>query len=445
MFQVGFSKQDLEHALRPVLPVREERIEAIALYLKSETLRSIWITLDFMDFDLHVVSTLTDAVQEATGIHREHIHIVTTHNHGGGEPDLNILADLTVQCAQNAMLCAVPAQMRWCRCKADRQLNLIRRYPVPELGGVNTLYYGATEETGFDSAPFAEYAIDSVKNGRLRYSGQAETSRPVAPLPPGDDMVIAVQFCDPAGNTVGTIVRFAAHAVCCNLDDSYSSDYPYHVRKAVEQTFGGIGLFWNGPCGDIAPAMGDKTDGTQVKLGNHIAQLAANALKNASYSPIHTFRDTSVPIPLPVRSEVQTNTVCLPAAVPDALPARRKHLEKQLLTELMDFLQKKYRNGEKQPAETITVSLGLLTLNDLTFTAFPGETFFATGQALQEAFPKQHICTVTEHGRTVMYLPPQEECELGGYESVCRTTAAHAESILRSCAQTAAAEFMEYS
>ena len=45
MIQVGFAKQDLEHALRPVLPVREERIEAIALYLKSETLRSIWITL----------------------------------------------------------------------------------------------------------------------------------------------------------------------------------------------------------------------------------------------------------------------------------------------------------------------------------------------------------------------------------------------------------------
>ena len=442
MVQVGFAKKDLEAALHPVLPVREERIEAIALYLASEELRCVWITLDFMDFDLQVVSTLTDAIFEATGIPKNHIHILTTHNHGGGEPLLAILAELAAACAKTAMQNAAPAKMRWIRSKTDRQLNLIRRYPIPELGGVNTLYFGPTEATGFDSAPFAQYAIDAVTHGRLSYSGQAETTRPAAPLPAGDEEIFALQFCDLQNRTIGTVVRFAAHAVCCNRDGSYSSDYPYHIRKGMEDAFGGVCVFWNGPCGDIAPAMSSKTDGTQRTLGDHIAKLAAAALRKASYAPIHAFHDTSVSIPLPVRPEVQAGAVALPDVLPDSLPQRRIYLETHLLTGLMGFLQGKYRNGEPSPGNTISVSLGLLQLNDLLFAGFPGETFSVTGKALQDALPEKHICTVTEHGRTVMYLPPEADCARGGYESVCRTTATGAEAILRGKAIQESAAFV---
>ena len=39
--------------------------------------------------------------------------------------------------------------------------------------------------------------------------------------------------------------------------------------------------------------------------------------------------------------------------------------------------------------------------------------------------------TVTEHGRTVMYIPPDEERRLGSYESICSVTDFGAETILR--------------
>lgn len=443
MFQVGFSKQDLEAALQPKMTVREERIEAIGLYLADEHLQSIWVTLDFMDFDLNVVNTLTDAIHKATGIDPENIHIVTTHNHGGGEPDLLSLSQLTALCAKNAVENAKPAQMRWARCQTDRQVNIIRRYPVPEFGGMNTMYYGATEENGFNCAPFAEQAVQSVKEGRLCYSGQRETARSPMALPVGDPDVVSLQFRDPSGSILGTVVRFAAHAVCCNLDDSYSSDYPYHVRKGIEQAFGGICIFWNGPCGDIAPCMTAKADGTEKKLGNYISELASNALNSISFLPITSFKDTSVPVFLPVRNELRNGMPALPEAIPEAIPQRRQYLEQRLLIELADFLQRKYRNGEKSPADTICASLGFLQLNDLLFAAFPGETFSVTGKALQKAFPKKEICTITEHGRTVMYLPPQTDHSLGGYESVCRTTAADAERYLRNAAQNAVAEISD--
>ena len=108
----------------------------------------------------------------------------------------------------------------------------------------------------------------------------------------------------------------------------------------------------------------------------------------------------------------------------------------------MGFLRQKYQHGEEYPEDTIAVSLGFLTLNDMTVVGFPGETFSVTGKALQEAFPEKHICPITEHGRTVMYLPPEAECARGGYESVCRTTATGAEAILRDKAIQESAAFV---
>ena len=242
------------------------------------------------------------------------------------------------------------------------------------------------------------------------------------------------------GVSESTVVRFAAHAVCCNRDDSYSSDYPFHVRKGIEEIFGGIGLFWNGPCGDIAPCMTAKTDGTERKLGAYLSALAAKSLCSVDFSPVIAFSDTAVRVALPVRSELRAGIPALPEDIPEMLSQRRQYLEHRLLTELADFLQRKYRNGEEAPGDTICISLGFLQLNELLFDAFPGETFSVTGKALQDAFPNKVICTVTEHGRTVMYLPPEEDCKLGGYESVCRTTESSAEQDLRLAAQRAAAE-----
>ena len=47
------------------------------------------------------------------------------------------------------------------------------------------------------------------------------------------------------------------------------------------------------------------------------------------------------------------------------------------------------------------------------------------------SFPELDLVTVTEHGRTVMYLPPEEEFAKGGYETVCKLTVPHAERVLR--------------
>ena len=122
---------------------------------------------------------------------------------------------------------------------------------------------------------------------------------------------------------------------------------------------------------------------------------------------------------------------CGTASTPPAdLPRLRRYLEKEYLNKFIPFLRDKAEENGRIP-ETLTVSLGFLRLNNFFVTAFPGETFSSTAKELKDAFPELTLCSVTEHGRTVMYLPPTEEFRLGGYESVCMTTAAGSEEILR--------------
>lgn len=444
MIKVGFSKTDLEKALLPrEWYVREERIEAISFCIESEKTRAIWIILDFMDFNRKVTDTLKSATEKKTGISREHIHIVTTHNHGGGEPDCRILAELVADGAMAAMNAAKPAEMRYVFTRVDKQVNYIRRVYIPEIEKVATVFFGTSEKTGYDSAPFVERFMEFLKKGDLCYSGGIETKRPFNPLPSGDDELVAIQFRDACGVTIGSVVRFAAHAVCCNRDGSFSSDYPFYVRRRMEKEFGGIAAFMNGPCGDIAPGLIDKYEGTERTLGEYLAEIAITAIEHLPFETIEGFDDAEFEIRLPVRREVMEGRVTIDDDLPEDLKKRYEYLDKKSLGGLMNFLREKYTEGEETVNDEISVFMGFLRIGDMVFAGFPGETFSVTGVALQQAFPGLDICTVTEHGRTVMYLPPEADCELGSYESVCKTTARNGEEVLRTGAIGALESFLD--
>ncbi len=433
MVKVGFSKTDLFEALKPqdFVMKEDERVEAIAFYVQKNEERAVWIVLDFMDFNRKVTDFLKNSVFEATKIATEKIHIVTTHNHGGETPDLDVLGKLVGDGARKAVESSEPAKMRYVFTSVQKQVNIIRRLFIPEIDGVGTQFYGASEKNGFNSAPFAEKVVNSLKDGKQCFGYGDETERPYTPFEPGDEEVVAVQFVNKNNETIGTIVRFAAHAVCCNLSKRFSADYPFHIRRKMEECYGGTALFFNGPCGDIAPGLDQKTDGTEVVLGEYIAECAISALEKLPFEEIECFRDCKVEIKLPVRKEVLENEVEIPEKMPDELPLRREYLEKRQLSGLMGFLRSKYTEGEIAPDDKISVFVGILQLGDLIFVAFPGETFSTTGNAVKNAFPNAEICTVTEHERTVMYLPTEEDFSYGSYEAVCKTTAPESEKILR--------------
>ena len=421
---IGMAKQDLEAALRPLpVSVSEERVCAVALYTVSKEVRAVWIELDFMDFNFKVVSTLQRYVAEATGIDIYHVHILTTHNHSGGEPDLQTLANLVASCAQEAVKSAKPAQIRKALTAIPRQVSFIRRIYVPEIDGATSMFYGVSDRDGFDSSPHTEHVIQSLREGKLTYRDLAETDRPYTPYTPGDPVVAAIEFRGEDGTCIGTVVRFASHVNCNNYGSILASDFPHYLRQKMEATVGGTAMFITGPCGNICPSMTKKNDGSAAMIGGLLADTAMEVLSKTEFVTLEMVEDRSVPISLPVRQEVRTRCVEIPEAMPEDLPNRRRYLEKVDTRNSMDFLWEKYQEGEAERKDTVDITIGMLKLNDLLLVGFPGETFYETGEAVRKAFPETEIVTATEHDRTVMYLPPYDQLPQGGYETVCRVTA----------------------
>ena len=272
-----------------------------------------------------------------------------------------------------------------------------------------------------------------------------ETDREYERFAEGDKEIFACEFVTPDGRPIGSIVRFAAHAVTANRPGSFSSDYPYYVRRKIEEKFGGICMFLNGPCAEIAPSMLNKFEGRERTIGSSIADLVITSLSDKSYESLEKFFDSKFEIKLPARPEVIANDVDIPDEIPDNLPERRRYLEKKVLKSTLPFLREKYTEGELSLTDEISVFVGALTLGDITLVAFPGETFYKTGSKVKSSFPDKKLVTVTEHERTVMYLPPREDFLLGGYETTCKLTDIHAEEVLLEGAVNNLKKFFERS
>ena len=313
----------------------------------------------------------------------------------------------------------------------EKQVSILRRLYISEIDGTATLYFGASEENNFDSSLFKNNVISCLKQAKeTNYMGEEHDDIP-SPFPPGDNELTVIEFAKSDGEPIGSVVRFAAHAVCANRKGSYSSDYPYYVRSLMSEKFGGISMFLNGPCGEIAPCMQDKYEGREKILGYYLAESALMAIEDKPFKQIEFLNDAKFSIDLPVRKEVLDNFVNVSDALPSSLSGMRRHLETVRLNKTLEFLREKYINGEAKHTDEISVLVGLLQINDLLIVAFPGETFYKTGKIVKESFENINICTITEHERTVMYLPPKEDFELGGYEAVCKLTAPNSEEILR--------------
>lgn len=430
MVRVGFSKMLLIEAAEENLAHREP-IEGIFLCLESEDGTYIFATLDYMDFNRKYTDTLRAKMSEHCRIPESNIHILTTHNHGGGKPRLDVLAELCAQGALKAMFCLKQAVVRYKFIMVEKQLSIIRRLYIPETEGVSTLYFGACEKNGFDSSLFREHVVEQIRNGHDCNSIGVTSSYEKLPFPYGDRELFVMEFATTDGEPIGSILRFSAHAVCANRGDSYSSDYPYYARKTMEELFGGISLFWNGPCAEIAPAMLDKYEGRERVLGEYIAKAAYNAVQDEKFSILRFLSVKKAEIKLPVREEVLKMEVDIPKSMPTSLPERKRYLEKVRLKSTLPFLDEKYREGEDAPDESVAAFVGILKLNGVTFVAFPGETFSKTAKTVKDNFPEMEMVTVTEHERTVMYLPAAEDFRLGGYEAVCKLTDENAETVLR--------------
>jgi hypothetical protein len=451
--RAGFSNIVVNAAL-PEGKAFHEDIEVNAMWLGGSGAECCWCAMDFMDFDRPSVECVRASVSETLGLRPENIHILTTHNHGAPPPEelnIDLLARKTAICVSAAKERSAPAFIRYGETEAPSQINCLRRLYLEELDGSVTFFFGPCQENNYDSGPSLRNFIFQLKeNHEAVYAGACAEAEKAAlnirperlRLPAADARIQTLLFERGDGAALGTVCRFAAHAVCCNSPDYYSSDFPFYVRKTLRDRLGGGAIFLNGPCAEIAPGVPDKKSGFEKKLGALIGGSAVKSLGGSEPERLVSVKDLSLDVSLPLRAEMRLEKEDAKSEISKIqnlmranggstpLPELKRLAERVRLLRTLGFLKQKAR-GENSAEKHLTVRLGKLELNNITLLAFPGETFSSTAIEIERACPGRKIITVTEHERTAMYIVPANEIHRGGYESGCGMTTADAERILR--------------
>jgi len=248
---VGFSCSILNEALPPDRPIKED-IEVNTAYFRQGNLACCWIVMDFMDFDLAAIDWIKDRVAETCSILPEHVHVMTTHNHGAADVELlniGLIAEKTAEAVKAAANTAVRGYLRFAQVSVREQLSYVRRLHVEEFGSSTTLFFGPCKANGFNTSEFLKYQLHSLTEKReMPYCGKSETASRLIPFlhqtddilaPPANPLVSILLFERKNGVAIGCICSFAAHAICCNRPEYYSSDYPYYVRQTLQKKTGG--------------------------------------------------------------------------------------------------------------------------------------------------------------------------------------------------------------
>lgn len=424
----GFGRADLADCLPERRPVDGPVQANVVCFRSPDGGQALYCVLDFMDFDFAAVETLKAAAMSVSGIDAGNVHILTTHNHGAGAlPELEIarLVPALTQAVRQALSGMEPLFMAFAEIRVPEQLNYHRRIRLKEFEDrrSTTIYWGPSPENGYGAEASLALQMEVLRrDGACSFGGsnEANPDENGRRMPPADPCLAVWRFTNSAGAVKGWFCRFAAHAICCNHPGHYSGDFPAYVRSTLEEAVGGQAIFFNGPCGEIAPGLPDKHSHYEVKLGRRLAQLALEALEDKPVLPLTQMVDRSAGVPVSIRKDFPGRRE--PEPIPPFLPEleqKRIEGERQLLLSRKGFLESKMETPDG-PGEA---RIGLLRLNNTLLLSLPGETFWASGEKILRKCrlnAGESLVTATEHDRTLMYIVPLEECSLGGFENTCR-------------------------
>jgi hypothetical protein len=131
---------------------------------------------------------------------------------------------------------------------------------------------------------------------------------------PTDDELTALKLIDGHNNTIATFINFPCHPVMTMTGNLISADFPGYLSKALEQEFGGVGIFFNGAQGNINPFMYNKYDSPYMmgdpemykaaeKFGKDLAKYAIKALKHGHLFKNLPMKTTKRNVNLPLENQ----------------------------------------------------------------------------------------------------------------------------------------------
>ncbi len=199
--------------------------------------------------------------------------------------------------------------------------ELVRRYPEMEIDelvvssththeGVDTMGYWGQLYLNTDGkfpayqAFLRSQMIDAIHDAWA--SRQEATMKLAEGAPPvhirdsrppivTDPIVLAAQFQDAEGETIGTVVNWSNHPEAQGSGNPYiSSDFPHATRETLERELGGTALYLSGAVGGLQTPLGVDVPGfgsdvsweRTYRIGELVAESAIEALEDAPTVPV---------------------------------------------------------------------------------------------------------------------------------------------------------------
>ncbi len=459
--KVGFAKCSLVPVIKSSVAFRRG-LESICAVIKNNNARIAIVALDLIEITPQTNVFLQKRISELTGFLEECILLHTTHTHASPwdsreENSLDGLGDEIAKTIIKADKKAVPAKLKTGNADVGKSLSFQRiGYAGDELG-YQSFWYGFQYRDG-DNRPDASALVNEMKS---RWLGEGPDYKlgevPVWFNRKVDPLVQTIVFEDLDGNTIGSIVRFSAHAGPADAckERKYDPDFPAVVRDYMEEGLGGIGMYISGPLGNLAPKVKiDYVINKNIKLpefylgptwalvaedekqalsecdriGKEIAYAALASLKGQNTEEISTFQFQTKMFELPLDpnlpksiEEIELTKKMLIPEYNSFKRIRANPCELRLLANRLNWLEwtKQFVDlidAEDREKGFTKLPLSALKINNTCIAFMHSETMAETSLELRKAFPDLNLIPVCLTGGTTQYIPTSEIIDMGGYE-----------------------------
>ncbi len=450
----SFAKMSTKGTFKPVWPFGTD-LYGRFLYIESGSERALIAAFDFNATYPREAARFVKEMSERTGIpersiwyHELQVHAAPGYDDITGsvmDALIDISAKTVIEMIQNAVECDVFAA----ECDMGTEFSFNREQYVEGLGGV-TVWRGIE---------FDEQGRPFTQNPDIMLLRGYKPNLPVFDKPiyfdnNNDPLAYLFMFKEKNGNTLGTLSRFAAHpdvAVLFEHSDNpdrfneyhYDYDWTGYLADDMEGYFGGIGMYINGPCADLATKKNCRDADTYKKSADEckrLAKIMGDKLRGCYEKNVRklnaeqVFKTESFDIALPMKEDIPYNYEDVKNIWPKVEKAQAELdnaiNEGKTPSEIKRLIDDRWRIGhiphmcrgneygftdEDLKSHKVTVRVCAMMLCGYLFVGVPGESLVDMTLWLRSRFTGVKTIPIDQVCGYYNYMATPRSMTLGGY------------------------------
>ena len=460
MLKVSFTKIPLRGTFTPRWPFHTE-LYARCLYLESGEEKLLICAFDTLGTFGCDAKKFRVAAAAATGIPEKSIIFHELQVHAAPSAELMHTAiDSVIERAipelQAFIKKAVPCSVEVMEADFGDECTFNREQYVEGLGGV-TVWTGMT---------FDEKGRPCTQNKAIMLLREYRPDLPVFDKPiyfdnMNDPKAYLFRFIGEDGKTIGTVTRFAAHPDVGVLFElrpvqgkaamyHYDFDWPGYLSTRLEQDYGGMSMYLNGPCGDLSSKKGydgiddfEASDRECQRLGNWFAEKMEKAFEQGKkVMPNSDFlRTDTFTVTVPMRDDMPTSIENANNGQQPLIDAAKKKFEDAMAQNQPAYLVKKavdnywkamynrmmatsicgFTDEELQKREVV-IEIPIVRFGPYLFVGVPGESLTEMATWLRSTFTGVKTIPLDQCDGYYSYMATPRSLKMGGYTYWCSWT-----------------------